>query len=65
MKHLRCATSWLLHAIGHVISIPMCRWEWASHAYPVYNRLMLTSSKLDTGDCGLWRDAEQQGERRD
>lgn len=47
---LRSAASWFLYGFGHLISIPMIRWDLA-FLYPFYNALMLAS--VDTqGDLG-------------
>lgn len=61
MKHARCALALACYYVGNAAShllnrLPQAdRWEWLSRlCYPLYNRPMLWSSQLDTGDCGIW-----------
>lgn len=52
---LRSAASWSLYGVGHLVSLPMLRWDLAV-LYPLYNALMLASVDIQ-GDFeqGPWR----------
>ena len=45
-KPLAWAASWALYGLGHAVSIPMCKWDRMAFLYPVYNWLMLRSSRV-------------------
>ena len=48
-------TSTVLYAVGHLISLPMVSFRW-SWLYPIYDRLMATSLKiqLSSKSKGPW-----------
>jgi len=50
MKYIISLT---LYRLGDIISYPMCKWDWA-FLYPIYNRLMIWSSDLDT-ERRIWK----------
>lgn len=51
-RALRSTASWSLYGLGHLVSIPMLRWDLA-FLYPLYRTLMLAQTYL-SGDGGLW-----------
>lgn len=47
--------SWSLFWLGHWVSRPMSRWEWAGHLYTSYSWLMTKSVQVqDWGGKGPW-----------
>jgi len=52
---IRAALAWTLLGVGHVISRPMVRWDWASWIYPAYNRIMLASNAVQGDGPGPWK----------
>ena len=61
MRNAITCASWLLYWLGDLVSRPMSRWDACWWLYPVYNRLMLASSRLqDWGDgTGPWSEVKQ------
>lgn len=56
-NRLRLALSWALWALGHLLSVPMARWDWAWLHSP-YSRLMLASLRVQgVVQGGPWRRA--------
>ena len=48
--------SYLYYYIGHILSIPMYKWDCFSWLYPAYNWLMIKSYDIqeETGCKGPW-----------
>lgn len=61
-NRFRWLASWLLHWLGHLVSMPMRRW---GHLYPLYSRLMLWSLSIqgdaEQGPWGLDLSGTDQG----
>ena len=53
----------VLFALGHWVSLPMCRFDWA-WLYPVYNKLMIWSSDVQdwAGNDLPWTKETKQNE---
>jgi hypothetical protein len=48
----RLAMSWALYGLGHAVS------RLPRYPYTLYNRLMIWSSDLQTGERGPWRNVQ-------
>ena len=49
--------SWLLYGVGNLLS-KLLYFNWFTWLYPVYSRIMLMSSNLDTTDK-VWKTANK------
>lgn len=54
---MRTLLARMFYLLGHVISIPMAKFDWA-WLYPIYNQLMITSSNLDIHNK-VWRKPDE------
>ena len=51
---MRWLLAWAFYWVGHWVSCTFHWAEWLGHLYPVYNWLMLTSTRIQGNGDGPW-----------